>query len=510
MKRLMSAIVVLTAAACIPAMAQAPDTAWVRSYNGPADGDDQGTGCAVDALGNLYVTGISHNGTNYDFLTVKYSTATGETLWTRRYNGPADGNDAGVRCAVDNSGNLYVTGASYDGTNEDDYLTIKYNAATGDTLWTRRHGALGDISNKANGCAVGGPGYLYVTGSSTDGSGNGDYLTLKYDAATGDTLWTRKYEGPAGGDDEAHDCATDPSGNLFVAGYSFNGTDYNLLTVKYAPNGDTIWTRRSANTLDDQDREMAGCATDGSGNVYVTGMCGLNAGYQNRYSVTIKYGPSGELLWTRIYDGPTNYDATMGCAVYPTGIAIYVTGTTFTGGPHDRFLTVCYDADSGSLGWDVSYLSSPGRTEYSIGCAVDSAGDLYVSGVSFDTLTWIGDYQVIKYNTALGVAGGPGSAMRIEGVRLEANTPNPFRRTTTIRYQLANPGRMSLKVYNAAGQCVRDLTPPSPPLEGRDSWVGSVVWDGRDNQGGRVASGVYLYRLEAGGEAATGRMAVVR
>jgi len=109
-----------------------------------------------------------------------------------------------------------------------------------------------------------------------------------------------------------------------------------------------------------------------------------------------------------------------------------------------------------------------------------------------------------------GVEGGPSIPLGDRGLKLLPNTPNPFGRKTTIRYQLAKPGKVSIKVYNAAGQCVRDLTPPSPPLEGRDSWVGSVVWNGRDDAGREVASGVYLYRLEAGGEAATGRMAVVR
>jgi hypothetical protein len=503
-------LAVLLVTISLPALAQAPDTAWVRSYNGPAGGDDQGTSCAVDAWGNLYVTGFSSNGANHDFLTIKYNSTTGETLWTRRYNGPDNGNDGGTGCAVDNSGSLYVFGSSFQAGTNDDYLTIKYDAATGETLWTRRHEEPGDASNKSWGCSYSATGHLYVTGMSHGGGPECDYLTVKYDAVTGDTLWVRKYNGPAGGDDEAFGCAADPWGNLYVSGYSFNGSDFNILTVKYSPDGDTLWTRRSAATLDSLRHDMAGCASDGSGNVYVTGMCGLNAGYQNRYSVTIKYGPAGELLWTRTYDGPTNYDATMGCAADPARNTVIVTGTTHTGGPHDRFLTVCYDADSSYLVWDVSYLSSPARTEYSMGCALDSNGYLFVSGVSLDSLTWIGDYQTVKYNTATGVAGGPGSGSAVAGLRLLPNAPNPFSQSTIIKYQLTKPSTVILKVYNGAGQCVRDLTPSMPPSPRGEGWVGSVIWDGRDGRGRQAANGVYLCRLETATGSTSRKMTLVK
>jgi len=70
--------------------AQEPDTLWTRRYNGPADKTDYAHGCAVDKFGNLYVTGVSYNGTYYDNLTFKYSSA-GDTLWSRRYQSEING-----------------------------------------------------------------------------------------------------------------------------------------------------------------------------------------------------------------------------------------------------------------------------------------------------------------------------------------------------------------------------------------------------------------------------------
>lgn len=117
----------------------------------------------------------------------------------------------------------------------------------------------------------------------------------------------------------------------------------------------------------------------------------------------------------------------------------------------------------------------------------------------------------VSFGPATGVATGPstppGDPLEL---RLMPNTPNPFSGTTTIRYQLASDGPASLKIYNLAGQCVRTLTPPSPHLEGRGARVGSVVWDGRDGDGAKVASGIYVCRLEAGGEGRSVRLTLVR
>ena len=91
--------------------------------------------------------------------------------------------------------------------------------------------------------------------------------------------------------------------------------------------------------------------------------------------------------------------------------------------------------------------------------------------------------------------------------RLDLNYPNPFNPTTTIRYYITQRVHVSLRIYNVAGQLVRTLVDEaqSPRTEGF-----TVVWDGRNDHGGPVSSGVYLYRLVAGGFDATKKMVVLR
>lgn len=72
------------------------------------------------------------------------------------------------------------------------------------------------------------------------------------------------------------------------------------------------------------------------------------------------------------------------------------------------------------------------------------------------------------------------------------NYPNPFNPETTIRYEVAKPGRTLLMVINMLGQVVRTLVDENQP-----TGFYEVMWDGKDSRETRVASGVYLYRLEA-------------
>lgn len=87
------------------------------------------------------------------------------------------------------------------------------------------------------------------------------------------------------------------------------------------------------------------------------------------------------------------------------------------------------------------------------------------------------------------------------GFELHENYPNPFNPETTIRYELNEGGRVRLSVYSILGQKVVDL------VEGRQaSGVYQVTWDGRDDRGRLVASGIYIYRLTMDGRTSRARV----
>lgn len=89
--------------------------------------------------------------------------------------------------------------------------------------------------------------------------------------------------------------------------------------------------------------------------------------------------------------------------------------------------------------------------------------------------------------------------------RLLYNFPNPANPSTTLAYHLARPSRVSLIIYNTAGQTIRHLI-----NDKQSSGFHALAWDGRNDDGALVASGVYLYKLAAHDLARTGKLLVTR
>ena len=81
-----------------------------------------------------------------------------------------------------------------------------------------------------------------------------------------------------------------------------------------------------------------------------------------------------------------------------------------------------------------------------------------------------------------------------DAFRLFPNRPNPFNPSTTIDYTLPKAGKVNLAVYSVTGQKVRELMSGIVTAGSH-----SVVWDGRDDRGGTVSSGVYISRVTMGG-----------
>lgn len=88
---------------------------------------------------------------------------------------------------------------------------------------------------------------------------------------------------------------------------------------------------------------------------------------------------------------------------------------------------------------------------------------------------------------------------------LDQNHPNPFNPSTTIRYVVPSTGHVTLSVYNMLGQKIRTLVD-----ETKSAGAWDVVWNGRNEAGQLVASGVYLYKLQAGGRTSARKMTLLK
>jgi outer membrane protein assembly factor BamB len=130
------------------------------------------------------------------------------------------------------------------------------------------------------------------------------------------------------------------------------------------------------------------------------------------------------------------------------------------------------------------------------GPALGENGTLVVCGVGTDL-------RAYRTTDPTGVPDGLADAAGATGI---ACAPNPFRDATTIRFALAQPGPVTLEVFDAAGRCVRTL------LRGAERGPGEqrVVWNGIGAGGAPAARGVYFFRLAAGSETRSGRVLLTR
>jgi uncharacterized delta-60 repeat protein len=320
--------------------------------------------------------------------------ARADALWTSRYDGTGAGADTAKAVAVDASGNVYVTGVSVGtGVNPGttDFATLKYNSA-GVQQWASRFDGLGKHNDGGEAVVVDGSGNVYVAGWARGVGSGADYATIKYNAS-GVKQWSVIDQGPGGGDDKIWAMAIDSSNNIYVTGsYTNAAGDTDIHTVKYSSGGVELWSANYSAGAGD-----AGFAiqVDASGNVYVAGRSGASGSYNYR---VLKYNSSGVQQWSQSYNGPagTN-DEAYALAVDSSGNA-YVTGYSNGSGTGSDYATIKLNS-SGVQQWASRFNGAYGGSDAAGSIGLDSSGNVYVTGASMDSAATSG-WATLKYNAS--------------------------------------------------------------------------------------------------------------
>jgi len=166
-------------------------------------------------------------------------------------------------------------------------------------------------------------------------------------------------------------------------------------------------------------------------------------------------------------------------------------------GPENFYLSdgsPCIDAgDTSSVYNDPEDPGNPGSAEW------PSRG-----GLRNDMGAYGGPERAILADTPTLIAENP-EANLPRAFALDQNYPNPFNPSTTIRYTLDKPSDVVLQIFNLRGQRVKTLVDGSCP-----AGTHAVLWDGQDDHGRSTGSGIYLYRLKAGGQTLSKKMILMK
>jgi uncharacterized delta-60 repeat protein len=416
---------------------------WLAVYDGPAHYFDHAWAIALDDSGNVYVTGEAANeGLPYepdDFGTVKYN-AQGVQQWVALYDGPGHGQDRAVDVAVDGLGNVYVFGdARMSGPSYvTDWALVKYDAQ-GMQQWVAHFGGAGYFAGNPCMLLLDDQDNILLTGEISSG-GNADMGIVKYNPE-GVLQWVAQYNTPENNSENVSAMRLDADGNIILAGSTDLDPTHRTLILKFDPNGNQIWVRRYESTSN----SGHSLAVDAEGNIYVTGI----DGWAYAHCLTLKYSPAGDLVWSTIFNDHDN------CS-YGRHVALDGEGNVLVAG-------------------NCQLLREP------------YAGD---------------DFLTIKYDQSFArtAQGNWTQNAHYSSQNILAGSPNPFNPSKVLSFELRAASFMNLSVYDISGRQVAIL------VDGwRQAGVHDVTFDGS-----RLPSGVYLYRLQAGDFTTSGKMILMK
>jgi hypothetical protein len=280
-------------------------------------------------------------------------------------------------------------------------------------------------------------------------------------------LWESRFDNN-GFDDYSVDIQIDASGNSYVVGSSFNGSQFNIITVKYDPVGAELWSVTHDGPASGLD-EAVGLVVDSNGDVIIAGQHQVTSSDFDIFAKKLN-GNTGATIWTYSHGGTANFDQMRSIAIDGNDNVIIVGGLQYAGANTD-FITLSVSS-AGALNWSQSYSNSTNR-DFASAVSLDGTNAVFVTGESYNGTDGL-DFYTIKYNS-LGVVQW---TRRFDGV---AQSDRPFAITTS------SDG----SVY-VAGASYRSLNDDDDILLLKMNNAGAIVWNrvigGSDGNDDKVRS----------------------
>ena len=502
-----------------------------------------------------------------DIFIAKYD-ANGTYLWSKRIGGTSAEEPQAV--CVDSSNNIIVTGWFNDtvdfgggdltSVGHWDIFVAKYDAS-GNHQWSQHFGShnlnVGQALaiDEADNVIVTGSFYSTVDfgGATHTSAGANDIFLAKFDA-NGAHQWSQRFGGTKG--DDGYGVAVNDAGDVVVTGSfrntaNFGGSDLtsagnqDIYLAKFDGGGNHQWSKRFGGTEVDIAlgiaRDLDGMVVAGRfSNTVDFGGGGLTSAGNSHDIFLANYDQDGDHLWSGSFGG-TGVDIPNALAVDATDavlVAGYFSGTTYLGGLNlasagtDDIFVAKYWQDETVPVFIGAFAARPRGG--AAGLRWELRSDEVIGGLTLTRRRGAGPATAIvsrlapatrsytdmsvepgeTYHYELVVQTVDGKEFRSQiatitiptrRLVLRQNSPNPFTPQTTISFTLAEAHPATLTVYDSRGRRVRTLLRRSLRVGDID-----VTWDGRDDEGAIVSSGVYFYRLHAGERILTKKMVLLK
>lgn len=356
---------------------------WNASYCGITENSLMATDLALDDSGNLFVSGIGYESDDNISIVIKYSSG-GIQQWKLNsdltYISGID---------LDSFSNILAAGQEVSSDTTISCTIIKYNPQ-GVVQWVSRYNSSNylkhitaiTISAGDNVCIAG-----WVERADT----GDDWFTIRYNTE-GIEQWISQYDGPGTSDDLARCIDIDDFGNVYVTGFSQFVLGWS--TVKYNAYGQEQWIKNYSIPSSGYLTPPVDIDIDDLGDIYITGESGSD-GQVAKYS-TVKYSPDGVELWSKQDSITLIAPGIIGIS----DLAIDQSGNiivTDIGGVF-KYGTKKYNQLNGNTIWSTNYYV--GGTSYAKAIAIDNLNNIYITGHTFPGHNNHFDFTTLKYNAS--------------------------------------------------------------------------------------------------------------
>lgn len=416
----------------------------------------------LDNNDNIFIIGRCPTDSGSDGILLKYK-KDGTQLWKNQYNSSVNRNDGYNAMIFGTNNNYYVTGYSAIDTLQRSQMLISKIDSTGNTIWNTYYGSdttvryigrsISIFNNKLRAvCRIEyEPGYPIL-----EIDLNGSILNVRHDVSL-----IRP----------ANCFYNDGNGNTYVGFGMVEG--YKLVkfdTVGLLDWQDSVGTNLSPGVGGD---ELLAITGDSLGYIYTTGRY-YGAGFMS--ILTVKYSPQGQRVWIRKYESPVQSGFHAGTNITVDKYDnIYVCGYGGSSSNTYDYTVVKYDNDGNLIG-DIRYNNPSNTNDAITSFAIGGNGDIYVTGLTFDTIRSYTTTQKYKNVNPVGITKGNRDLIITE------IAPNPFSTQTQISFPNPQNDLYNFTLANILGEILISL-----------ATRGSVI----NIHGADIVPGYYTYSLES-------------